>query len=89
MKFLPYLLKNVARHKLRNLFTMLSIGVSLFLVTLLYAYLDFQEELGKQSADYRRLVVTHVEGLTALMPLAVVDRIRALPGVKAAMPSMT
>jgi putative ABC transport system permease protein len=86
MKFLPYLLKNVARHKLRNLFTMLSIGVSLFLVTLLYAYLDFQEELGKQSADYRRLVVTHVEGLTALMPLAVVDRIRALPGVKAAMP---
>lgn len=87
MKFLPFILKNIRRHKLRSLFTVLSIAVSLFLVTLLYAYLDFQDELGGKSKAYNRVIVMSSQGLTDLLPLTVVDKIRVLPHVTAAIPS--
>lgn len=86
MKFLPYILKNVLRNKLRSTFTVLSIAISLFLVTLLYSYLAFQDELAGESAQYNRLVVTHRQGLTTLLPASHLDKIRAIEGVKAATP---
>ena len=82
MKFLPYIVKNVLRHKLRSLFTILSIAVSLFLVTVLYSYLTVQDELGGRSQQYNRLIVQHSEGLTFPIPIAYVDRIRSIPGVQ-------
>jgi putative ABC transport system permease protein len=84
MKFLPYVLKNVLRNKVRSTFTVLSIAISLFLVTLLYGYLEFQDELAATSAQYNRLVVTHRQGLTTLIPVSHVDKVRAIEGVKAA-----
>lgn len=84
MKFLPYIIKNVLRHKLRSLFTILSIAVSLFLVTVLYSYVTVQDELGGKTQQYNRLIVTHSEGLTFPIPVAYVDRIRSVPGVEAA-----
>ncbi|MEX2561401.1 MAG: ABC transporter permease, partial [Pirellulales bacterium] len=86
MRFLPYIIKNVLRHKLRSAFTVLSIGFSLFLVTLLYAYIGFQDELAARSAQYHRLVLTHRNGLTDLLPAAHLDDVRAIKGVKAATP---
>lgn len=84
MKFLPYILKNVLRNKVRSTFTILSIAVSLFLVTLLYGYLEFQDELAAANVQYNRLVVTHRQGLTSLIPVSHVDKVRGLEGVKAA-----
>lgn len=84
MKFLPYVLKNVLRNKVRSSFTVLSIAVSLFLVTLLYGYLEFQDELAGASAQFNRLVVTHRQGITSLLPVSHVDKVRAIEGVKAA-----
>jgi putative ABC transport system permease protein len=84
VKFLPYLLKNVLRNKVRSTFTVLSIAVSLFLVTLLYGYLEFQDELAAASVQYNRLVVTHRQGITSLVPVSHVDKVRAIEGVKAA-----
>jgi putative ABC transport system permease protein len=84
VKFLPYVVKNVLRHKLRNIFTCISIGVSLFLVTLLHAYLTVQDELGAKSVEYNRLVATHAQGLTFPIPIAYVDKVRSISGVKAA-----
>lgn len=84
MKFLPFILKNIRRHKLRSLFTVLSIAVSLFLVTLLYAYLDFQDELGGKSKAFNRLIVMPSQGLTSLLPLNVADKLQSLPRVTAA-----
>jgi len=86
MKFLPYIVKNIMRHKLRNVFTVLSIAVSLFLVTILYAYVSVQDELAAKSVQYNRVVVQHAQGLTFPVPLAYVDRVRSMPGVKAAVP---
>lgn len=83
MKFFPYILHNVLRNKLRSTFTAASIAVSLFLVTVLYSYLSMQDELGKASVEYNRLVVQHGQGLTFPLPIAHVDKVRAIPGVVA------
>jgi len=84
LKFLPYIFKNVFRNKLRTGFTVLSIAMSLFLVTLLYGFLASQDRLAAQSAGYKRLVVTHRQGLTSLLPVAHLDKLRTIEGVKAA-----
>jgi putative ABC transport system permease protein len=86
MKFLPYILRNVMRNKLRAAFTGMSIAVSLFLVTVLYAYLNVQDEQGEKSKKFARIVVTAKQGLTFPVPIAHLDKVRALSGVKAAVP---
>ncbi|HVC98770.1 MAG TPA: ABC transporter permease, partial [Pirellulales bacterium] len=68
----------------RTGFTVLSIAMSLFLVTLLYGFLASQDRLAAQSAGYKRLVVTHRQGLTSLLPVAHLDKLRTIEGVKAA-----
>lgn len=86
MKFLPYVLRNVLRNKLRTLFTCMSIAVSLFLLALLYAYIEVQDELGAKSVNYHRIGVVHANGLTFTLPISHVDKVRTMPGVKAAIP---
>jgi putative ABC transport system permease protein len=86
MKFLPYILRNVVRNKLRTAFTGLSIAVSLFLVTVMYAYVNMQDEVAEESAKYARVVVTAKQGLTFPVPIAHVDKVRSLEGVKAVAP---
>lgn len=86
MKFLPYIIRNVMRNKLRAAFTGMSIAISLFLVTVLYAYLNVQDEQGEESKKYARIIVTAKQGLTFPVPIAHLEKVRALPGVKAAVP---
>jgi len=86
MKFLPYILRNVMRNKLRAIFTGMSIAVSLFLVTVLYAYINVQDETGEKTKQFARIVVTAKQGLTFPVPIAHVDKVRALSGVEAAVP---
>ena len=86
MKFLPYILRNVMRNKLRSIFTGLSIAVSLFLVTVLYAYVNMQDEMAVESLKYARVVVTAKQGLTFPVPIAHVDKVRNMDGVKTVVP---
>lgn len=84
MKFVPYIFKNMFRNKLRTTFTILSIAISLALVTLLYSYISFQDELGEKSKDYNRIIVTGVQGLTELLPSRYLDAVRPMQHVKEA-----
>jgi putative ABC transport system permease protein len=86
MKYLPLVLRNVTRNKIRSLFTGSSIAVSLFLVVMLYSFLSVQDEMTEATKVYNRLIVMNVQGLTGNLPVAYVDRIRRIPGVKAATP---
>jgi len=86
MKFLPYILRNVQRNKLRSIFTGLSIAVSLFLVTVLYAYVNMQDEMGEESKKYARVVCTAKQGLTFPVPIAHVDKVKGMEGVKTVVP---
>ena len=86
IKYLPLVVRNVFRNKIRSLFTASSIAVSLFLVVMLYSFLTVQDEMTEATKIYNRLIVMNVQGLTGNVPIAYVDRIRRIEGVKAATP---
>jgi putative ABC transport system permease protein len=86
MKYLPIMLRNVTRNKIRSLFTSASIAMSLFLVVMLYSFLTVQDEMSTASRVYNRLLVMNVQGLAGNVPIAYVDRVRELEGVRAATP---
>lgn len=86
MKYLPLILRNVTRNKIRSFFTGSSIAVSLFLVVMLYSFLTMQDEVMEKSLVYNRIIVMNVQGLTGNVPIAYVDRIRKIDGVTAATP---
>ena len=86
MKFLPLIVRNVFRNKVRSLFTASSIAVSLFLVVMLHSFLALNDENAEATKIYNRLIVMNVQGLTGNVPISYVDRIRRVEGVKAATP---
>lgn len=86
MRFWKYIIRNSRRNKLRTALTILSTAFSLMLVTLLYGYLAIQEDIKRMSRQYNRLVVMPEQGLVGALPLAYLDRIRNVPGVKVAVP---
>ena len=75
MKYLPYILRNVTRNKRRTIFTGMSIAVSLFLVTVLYAYVNMQDEAADEASKYARVIVTAKQGLTFPVPIAHLDKV--------------
>jgi putative ABC transport system permease protein len=86
MKYLPIVLRNVTRNKIRSLFTGLSIAISLFLVVTLYSLLTAQEEAVDANSLTNRIAVLHEAGLAGSLPIAYVDRIRRIPDVLVAAP---
>jgi putative ABC transport system permease protein len=81
MKFLPLIIRNVFRNKVRSLFTASSIAVSLFLVVTLYSLLTAQEESVDANSLSNRVAVLHEAGLAGNLPISYVERIRRVPGV--------
>ncbi len=86
MTFRRYIVRNVMRNKRRSLLTILSIGISLFLLQVLLTFLDalFNPVLVDESA--LRLVTRRATSLADSMPLAYEDKIRKLPGVELVAP---
>jgi putative ABC transport system permease protein len=86
MHALRYIWRNLKRNKLRTALTILSIGFSLSLMTVLHGYMAMQGEWAKDAEKYNRIVVMNAQGFSGMLPLAAVDRVRSTPGVRAATP---
>jgi putative ABC transport system permease protein len=86
MKSLKYIWRNVMRNKLRSSLTVLSVGFSLALLTVLQGYMAMQDLWGNEAEKYNRIVVMNTQGFAGAVPIAYVDRIRRLDGVEAAVP---
>ena len=81
MKYLPLLLANLKRKKIRTTLTIGSFAVAMFLFGLLAAVrAGFRQGIDVAGAD--RVVVVGRTGLIQPLPLPYMDRIRRLPGVK-------
>jgi len=81
MRFLPLLLANLRRKKIRTVLTIGSFVVALFLFGLLGAVrAGFRQGVDIAGAD--RLIVIGRTGVIQPLPLAYMERIRRLPGVK-------
>ena len=85
MRFAKLILKNVLRNKRRTLLTVSSLIVSLFLIISLATILT-EFERGSQEANPMRLMTRHSVSLGFLLPIADVQRIQSVQGVKAVMP---
>ena len=86
MKFLLYIWRNVARNKLRSGLTILSVGFSLALMTILYGYLAMQNVAQREAEKYDRVVVMNKLGFAAPLPIAHVERVRQMEAVSYATP---
>ena len=86
MKLIPYVFRNVRRNKLRSLLTMMAIAICLMLMTFLYGYLASIEAWGREADKYNRVVVMNSQGFGGEVPLKMLDEIRELDGVVAAVP---
>lgn len=81
MKFLPLLLANLRRKKVRTLLTLGSFAVALFLFGLLAAVrAGFRQGVDMAGAD--RLVVIGRTSIIQPLPLPYLERIERVPGVK-------
>jgi putative ABC transport system permease protein len=80
VRYLPILLANLRRKKLRTVLTIGSFSVALFLFGLLFAVrMGFRQGIDVAGAD--RLIVTGTS-LIQLLPLPYLARIQRMPGVK-------
>ena len=86
MKYLKYIFRNALRNKLRSILTIFSIGSSLMLTTLLYGFMDSQDEVREKIRQYDRIVVLSQQGFMQPLPIAHVDDVRSINGVLAAVP---
>jgi putative ABC transport system permease protein len=86
MRTLKYIWRNVTRHKLRASLTILSIGFCLALMTVLLGYMAMQTAWSKEAKKNNRIVVMNIQGFSGALPIAYVDRVRAVPGVTSAVP---
>jgi putative ABC transport system permease protein len=86
MKLLVYVLRNALRNRMRTILTVLSIGVSLALMSVLYGYTHLMDDLGEDLDQYNRLWVQHAQSLTMPVPIAHVDKVRAMEGIVEATP---
>jgi putative ABC transport system permease protein len=85
MRFAKLILKNVLRNKRRTLLTVSSLIVSLFLIISLATILT-EFERGSEESNPSRLMSRHSVSLTFLLPMANLQRIQNVQGVKAVMP---
>jgi putative ABC transport system permease protein len=85
MKFAKLVFKNILRNKRRTLLTVSSLVVSLFLIITLSTILT-EFDRGSSEANPLRLVTRHSVSLGFLLPIGHLEKIKAVPGVKAAMP---
>ena len=84
MKFLPFVLRNLGRNKLRTALTGGAIGLAVLLVCFFLTMPAGIDVFLSQIASNVRISVHHKGGFVYAMPFAYVNKIRAVPGVAGA-----
>ena len=85
MKYAKLVFKNILRNKRRTLLTISSLVVSLFLFVCLGTVLT-EFERGTDEANPLRLVSRHAVSLGFILPMAHLQKMKTVPGVKEVMP---
>jgi putative ABC transport system permease protein len=85
MKYAKLIFKNILRNKRRTLLTISSLVVSLFLIICLATILTEFDRGGDESSPLR-LVSRHAVSLTFPLPIAHLQKIKTVPGVKEVTP---
>ena len=82
MKFVPLVLANLGRHRLRTILTTASVALALFLFASLRTVVTTLAAAA-QFGSARRLVTTNATGIVFVLPLSYANKLTAVPGVEA------
>lgn len=86
MKFLTYVLRNARRNPVRSLLTIASTAISLFLMMILLAFFEVNDEVAGSARVYNRLFVLNSQGFGGEVPIVRVREIAAMEGMLGASP---
>jgi putative ABC transport system permease protein len=81
MRFLPLILRNALRNRRRTVLTVLSIGMSLFLISTLRTLLEQLESPPLTEESATRILTRHQTSLANVLPISYREKIRQTPGV--------
>ncbi len=84
MRHWKYIWRNVTRNKVRTILTVLSVGFSLALLTVLLGFMVMQGIWSTEAKKYNRLVVMNSMGFAGRVPISYVEEVRQTKGVKSA-----
>ena len=82
MTLISFVRKNAFRNKRRSILTLLSIGFSLLLLTVMMTIWRAFYLSDGSAESAQRLIVRHKVSLAQFLPIADRERIRSMPGVK-------
>src|SRR5437764_9060701 len=82
MKLLPLIFRNAFRNKRRTILTVLSIGMSLFLISTLKTLVESLESPPMTPESAKRVIVRHQTSLATTLPISYRARIAQIPGVE-------
>jgi putative ABC transport system permease protein len=86
MKFAALIWKNALRNKRRSILTVLSLAASLFLLTTLRTVLFELQAVSAAPQSALRLVTRHAVSFANPLPIAYLERIKQVPGVREVIP---
>jgi putative ABC transport system permease protein len=86
MKFARLIWKNALRNKRRSMLTIFSLAASLFLLTTLRTVLFELQAVSNAPQAALRLVTRHAVSFANPLPIAYMERIRQVPGVREVIP---
>src|SRR3979409_940121 len=81
MRFLPLVLANLKRHKLRTILTMCSVALALFLFASLRAVVPTLSA-GSQVSSASRMIVQNATAFVIPLPMSYAQRLRSVPHVQ-------
>ncbi len=86
MKYLTYVWRNARRNPARSLLTIASTAVCLFLMMILLSFFAINDEVSGSVGVFNRVCVLNANGFAGRIPIAFVNEIAQIDGVRAATP---
>ena len=86
MQQFKYIFRNVTRNLLRSALTAVSICICLAMLTMMYGFATLNDQLVPELAKANRMIVMSRDGFTSDIPIATIEYVRDLDGVKAIVP---
>lgn len=86
MKYFNYILRNARRNPVRSLLTIASTAICLFLMMILLSFFAINKEVGDSVGVYSRVCVLNANGFAGRIPIADLNEITQIEGVRAVTP---
>lgn len=86
MGFLKYTVRNITRNKLRSTLTVMSLAVCMCLMTVVYGFIGMQDAIMPELIAANRVIVMNNQGFFGRIPMAHLDYVQGVPGVRAVVP---